>query len=64
MSTEEQIAEIRREALAAVDKFERDLGFTAPELWPMRIQQLRAGIEGAFTEKDDDDWFDDAAVSQ
>jgi hypothetical protein len=40
--------EARDLCLRAVDKFERDLGFTAPELVPMRIRLLREGIEGAF----------------
>lgn len=31
-------------AQAAVDKFEYDMGFTAPELVPMRMSQLRARI--------------------
>lgn len=35
-------------ALAAVDRFEADLGFTAPELHPMRIGLLREQILDAF----------------
>lgn len=34
--------------MRALDKFESDLGFTAPELWPMRVQLLREAIEQAW----------------
>jgi hypothetical protein len=52
------VAELRvaREAYSAVvqavDKFERDLGFTAPELWPMRLRLLREAIEDAYDRHD------------
>lgn len=44
---------IRREASEAITKFERDLGFTAPELTGMRIQQLRERIDALIDEPDD-----------
>jgi hypothetical protein len=34
--------------MEAVDKFEMDLGFTAPELTGMRIEQLRERIRTAL----------------
>jgi hypothetical protein len=47
------MSEIRDEILAAIDRFERDLGFTAPELIGMRIDELRGMVRGAFEEADD-----------
>lgn len=56
----EQLAAGQLEAvLAAIDKFESDLGFTAPELTGMRIEQLRGMVRGVFEPDDDDE--DDAA---
>jgi hypothetical protein len=43
------------QVLAAVDKFETDLGFTAPELIPMRIGQLREMIRDVFEPDDEDE---------
>jgi hypothetical protein len=42
------LEEAQAAVLAAVDRFESDLGFTAPELWGMRIAQLRERIQDAF----------------
>jgi hypothetical protein len=55
------VAELRaaREAhsriIRALDKFERDLAFTAPELTGMRIGLLREAIEDAFQPEDDEE---------
>src|ERR1019366_1114357 len=49
------------QVLAAIDKFESDLGFTAPELIPMRIGQLREMVRDVFEatgSEDGDDWFE------
>lgn len=49
----------QRQVLAAIGKFEADLGFAAPETWPDRIGHLRgivAGIfEGGADDQDDDE---------
>jgi hypothetical protein len=42
------LATVRADVMRALEKFERDLGFTAPELWGMRVQLLREAIEDAF----------------
>jgi hypothetical protein len=49
------VSDLKAEVLAAVDRFERNLGFTAPELIGMRIDELRGQIKGAFEEDGDDD---------
>jgi hypothetical protein len=43
-----ELAALRAEVLGHVDRFERDLGFTAPELTGMRITLLRESIEDSF----------------
>jgi hypothetical protein len=50
----------RDEVLAAIGKFESDLGFTAPELTGMRIDQLRGMVRGIF---EDDDGCVDARTA-
>jgi hypothetical protein len=47
--------EVRDRILRALDKFERDLAFTAPELTGMRIGLLREAIEDAFQPEDDEE---------
>jgi hypothetical protein len=49
-----EIARLRGQALAAVDKFESYLGFTAPELIGMRIEQLRGMVSDVFEVGDAD----------
>jgi hypothetical protein len=41
-------ADLREQVLAAVDRFRERLSFTAPDLFPMRIAQLREEILGIF----------------
>ena len=41
---------LEKDVIAAIDKFERDLGFTAPELTSMRIEQLRGTVRSIFEE--------------
>ncbi len=42
------ITDHQADVLAAIDKFESDLGFTAPELTGMRIDELRGMVRGIF----------------
>jgi hypothetical protein len=48
------------EVLTAIGKFERDLGFTAPEMFPVRIAQLRAMVRGIFEPAEDEDGCPDS----
>lgn len=41
------------QVLAAIDKFESDLGFTAPEMIPMRIGLLREMVRDVFEPGDE-----------
>ena len=45
---------IKERVLKSLDRFERDLGFTAPELWVARVRELRAEIESAWDKEEDD----------
>jgi len=45
----------KERVLAAVDRFERDLGFTAPELTGMRVSLLREAVEDAFADEEDEE---------
>jgi hypothetical protein len=59
-----ELAALRAEVLGHVDRFERDLAFTAPELTGMRITLLRESIEDSFaasTDNDGDDVQDSGA---
>lgn len=46
---------LKEAVLAAIGKFEADLGFTAPELTGMRIDQLRGRVGEIFEPADDED---------
>jgi hypothetical protein len=43
------------EIIKAIDRFESNLGFTAPELIGMRIEELRSQVRGIFEETTVDD---------
>lgn len=47
-----------REMNAALAKYERDMAFTAPELWSMRMKQLRERLSDLIyqADEDDEDW--------
>ena len=53
--------------LAAIDRFEAQLGFTAPELWGDRIDELRSHVRGIFEpaaeDQDDDEDDEDETVT-
>lgn len=53
----EKLDRIKGEVLDAIETFDKNLGFTAPELWGMRLKQLREAVEDAFetTEQGNDD---------
>src|ERR1700759_838332 len=57
-----------RDIIAAIDKFERDLGFAAPEVIPDHIERLRNHVRGIFEfygpdlDEDEDDEDEPAKV--
>ena len=52
--------EFVREMSEALARYQRDMAFTAPELWPMRLEQLRSNLIIAVTRSagldDDEEW--------
>jgi hypothetical protein len=50
--TEGDLDVIRAQVHRAVDRYSDDIGFTAPELHAMRLQQLHERIDAAFDPDD------------